>query len=299
MVKELFKAIRLNNLFILGVIFATIELFFIFKTTAKPIQLNGLLIYLCVLLTSASGYVINDSFDKKSDQLNFKLNKTTLSSKKLTLIAFILAGLSIISSAIDFQRTFFLLNIFVLIGLFLYSWKIKHLPFFGNLLIGIFAGVCPLIAYINHPEIQLLINENTLTNKEINQLNIPFLLGIMAFLTTIAREIIKDIEDCNGDKGVNSKTLPILIGKSASKYFALLFLFSIALCVLCFLLVKENFLLSTLSFLSVITLLLIPILISIIKTIKATNKTDYSKISALIKFIFLSANIVLLIHTFT
>ena len=299
MVKELFKSIRLNNLFILAIIFATIELFFIFKTTAKPIQLNGLLIYLCVLLTSASGYVINDSFDKQSDQLNFKLNKTTLSSKKLTLIAFILAGLSIISSAIHFQRTFFLLNIFVLIGLFLYSWKIKHLPFFGNLLIGIFAGICPLITYINHPEIQLLINENTLTNKEINQLSIPFLLGIMAFLTTIAREIIKDIEDYNGDKGVNSKTLPILIGKSASKYFALLFLFSIALCVLCFLLVKENFLLSTTTFLSVITLLLIPILISIIKTIKATNKTDYSKISALIKFIFLSANIVLLIHTFT
>ena len=75
MVKELFKAIRLNNLFILGIIFATIELFFIFKTTAKPIQLNGLLIYLCVLLTSASGYVINDIFDKKAISLILSLTK--------------------------------------------------------------------------------------------------------------------------------------------------------------------------------------------------------------------------------
>ncbi len=54
------------------------------------------------------------------------------------------------------------------------------------------------------------------------------------FLTTLVREIIKDIEDVDGDYAINAKTLPIAIGRKRANrvavgFTALLLLFLIVI----------------------------------------------------------------------
>ena len=53
-------------------------------------------------------------------------------------------------------------------------------------------------------------------------LNIVRDYAIFAFLITLVREIIKDIEDIEGDKLLKAKTLPIVMGKSTAKYIVAL-----------------------------------------------------------------------------
>ena len=299
MVRELFKAVRLNNLILLAFLFASIELFFHFKINTSTFQNYSLLNYINILITAAFGYVINDSFDKKSDLLNEKLNKSKLDSRQLAQSAAIFLLFSIVVSLIHFNKTFFILNLIVLIGLFLYSWKMKHLPLLGNLTIASFAGLCPLIGYINHPEFQFQISSSALSINEMYQLSIPFLVGIMAFLSTLSREIVKDLEDIDGDLAVRSKTLPILFGKSAAKIIALIILICTASLTLFALICKENYSLSFTTCVCIVFLLVVPIFTAIVKLIQANSKADFFKVSNLHKFIFLSATIVLLTHTFT
>ena len=56
-------------------------------------------------------------------------------------------------------------------------------------------------------------------------------LGFFAFVMTTAREIIKDIEDVEGDKKDGARTLPILIGKKTPAILAIILI--IIDCILC------------------------------------------------------------------
>ena len=56
-------------------------------------------------------------------------------------------------------------------------------------------------------------------------------LGFFAFVMTTAREIIKDIEDVEGDRKDGARTLPILIGKKKPAILAtILIIIDCALC---------------------------------------------------------------------
>jgi 4-hydroxybenzoate polyprenyltransferase len=48
-------------------------------------------------------------------------------------------------------------------------------------------------------------------------LSLSFILAAFAFLFNLAREIIKDIEDINGDKILKAKTVPIVLGVDKTK----------------------------------------------------------------------------------
>ena len=55
-------------------------------------------------------------------------------------------------------------------------------------------------------------------------------LSFFAFITTLLREILKDIEDVDGDKEFGCKTMPIVIGIQASKNIAMSIAFVTILC---------------------------------------------------------------------
>ena len=69
----------------------------------------------------------------------------------------------------------------------------------------------------------------TLNNPDIILTSIY--LGFFAFVMTTAREIVKDIEDIEGDKIEGAKTLPILIGEKIPAMIAVcLIIIDSALC---------------------------------------------------------------------
>ncbi len=295
MVKEVIKAIRLKNLILLSLIFFTVELFFYLKVPFCSFNLHSFLLYTSALLCAASGYIINDYFDKQSDTINNKLNKSSLSRKSL-LVIYLTLILASLSAAILFNNNSYLyINIFCSLSLFLYSWKLQHLPIIGNLVIALLAGICPLLVFFSHLEIAPHLP--ILTDSQLLTLAIPFYYACTACTTTFSREIAKDLEDIKGDQAQHAQTLPIAFGAKTAK-FTIIFLLGTTATLTLFALINYQLIgISLTTAISVLILLLIPILFLILKTYTANSKEDFNHLSNGHKVLFLMANVVLLIHT--
>ena len=101
--------------------------------------------------------------------------------------------------------------------LYLYAYKLKATPLIGNLAVGFMTGF------------GFVFGGFTINNPSIIMTSI--FLGFFAFVMTTAREIVKDIEDIEGDKADGAKTLPIMIGaKIPAVISAVLIVADSALC---------------------------------------------------------------------
>lgn len=160
---------------------------------------------LSAALISAGGYVLNDYFDLEIDKINRPLRvlpKGDLLPKK----AFIF---SISLFVIGFILSFFLkpvsigIAIVAIIFLFLYSVKFKREFLLGNVTVSIISALAFIYGgvFSKDPEIAL----------------IP---AILAFLFHLGRELIKDMEDLEGDQALKSETFPIAYGIRNSQFLA-------------------------------------------------------------------------------
>jgi 4-hydroxybenzoate polyprenyltransferase len=156
-----------------------------------------------ILLIMASGYWINDVFDQRIDQIN-KPHKTivgSILSRKQTLTAyFIAASLSLVCTIWFLPFKFWLINFFAVGVLFFYTSHLKKYSVIGNLTIATLTGLVVLAGGL-------------LLHLKI----IHFWGGVFAFTINLLREITKDIEDIEGDVIYGMRTLPALIGISATQ----------------------------------------------------------------------------------
>jgi len=182
-------------------------------------------IYLFSLVTiciAASGYIINDYVDFHSDIKNKKRNgfPNRYSNLKYYL-GIILIGF-IISVWFASQMDNPLLAIIYLLavaGLFVYSTHLKKTVLFGNVTVSLFSsGVLWILLFAEDN----LLNELPI-EKEKHIREAVWLFCIFAFLVSMVREIVKDVEDINGDHANGYNTLPIRYGVQSSKYIALAF----------------------------------------------------------------------------
>jgi len=105
-----------------------------------------------------------------------------------------------------------------------------------------------------------------------------------AFLTTLIREIIKDIEDVDGDINIKATTLPIVIGRKRTSKVA--FFFSCILLVFLFLSIL-SFRTNYLFFGYGLLFIMIPFVYFMSKLWFSESKKDFSKLSVLLKIIML------------
>ena len=116
--------------------------------------------------------------------------------------------------------------------LWLYSSHFKRKAFIGNILIAGLTGMVPLLVgfyFYHHPAMIEAIEYNGIKpfTDAFGRNYIVFIVTVIAFfafILNLAREIIKDIEDIEGDKVLKAKTLPIVIGIKSTKlisYFIL------------------------------------------------------------------------------
>lgn len=204
---SIFRLIRPVNLML---IFLTQMLIYY---TINPIFFDYFQIYFCLfatISTAAAGYVINDFFDQKIDLIN-KAQKTiigkSISANFAIKIYIFFAVLTLIFS-VFLPLQIQIIQFFSWLALFLYSKFLKKMALIGNLLISVLTVFSVLLPSI-------------LTNFWNNQI---ILLAIFAFLLTFVRELLKDIEDIEGDKIGNCKTFPIIFGLVRSKNLLLLLL---------------------------------------------------------------------------
>ena len=225
------KMIRLPNLFF---IVLTQVLFHItvLDTILLPIGIrptidgwNFILLSVASVLIAAAGYIINDYFDINIDQINKPTANVVdkiVSRRWAMAWHFVLSGFGIILSAWLAWRTglwYILIGNFIcVLLLFGYSVSLKRKLLSGNILISLLiAWVILIICFsqINMP-FRSLPGVSEASNKIIR---IGILYAAFAFISSLIREAIKDIEDLQGDERYGCRTMPIVWGVNAAKVY--------------------------------------------------------------------------------
>jgi 4-hydroxybenzoate polyprenyltransferase len=265
-------------------------------------QFHFILLVLSSILITAAGYVINDYFDTGTDMLNRPetvIGGKVINRKKVMLIHILLNILGFgIGIYLCFKINVIAFGAAYLFApgiLWFYSTTYKRQFLIGNLIVAIFTGMVPFVVAIF--EVPLLNQQyrEVLIRLNMNFNNILGWVGgfaFFAFLSTLVREIIKDIEDLKGDRAFGRNTLPVVLGIRTSKIITLCL---IALNIISLLYIYFRYLLHTItggidyiSLSYIVILLVIPFLILAYLIIKAENKNHYHQASNLTKFIMLT-----------
>lgn len=229
LVINIFRLIRLPNLLIIVLTQYMVRYLLILPyfsiegiETAIPFSLFNLLV-ISTVLTALGGYVLNDFYDIEIDKIN-KPQKVIVGKLipgnivKIAGFAFCLAGIFTgweVSKSIGAERMV-LIHVFSAIALWVYSIKYKKQFLAGNLLIGLLTAMSVLIV--------LVFEMVALQKVDIEILNVwtrvrLLVLGYagFAFLITLIREVIKDIEDIKGDRYYDCHSFPVVMGVKATK----------------------------------------------------------------------------------
>ncbi|MFZ4106072.1 geranylgeranylglycerol-phosphate geranylgeranyltransferase [Flavobacterium sp.] len=260
------------------------------------------LLVLATVLIAAGGYVINDIFDQETDQHN-KPNKVIIGTYISEFVAYnIYAGLTITGVACGFilansilHPNFAILFILIATLLYIYASTLKQIAIIGNILTAALLAFSVIIIGIFD------IFPNTF---EINQQQMALAFSILldyakfAFFINLVREIIKDIQDVEGDKIMEMKTLPIIIGtfKSTKIAFGILLIPTLYLFYYVYHYMFTNNLFYGIFYLMV--MVIAPLILCLIRIWNAKEKKDYVYISTLLKWIIFFGIISIWIITF-
>lgn len=174
---------------------------------------------------TAGGYVINDYFDIKTDLIN--KGKVIVGTKIPRRIAMMYHNIfNIIGVAsgfyISWKAGYALMGaLFLIVSglLYFYSASYKRQFLIGNIIVAILTAMVPLlVVFYEWPALYryYAVNANSVPGFSI----IFYWVGgfaLFAFLTTLTREIIKDIEDFEGDIAYGRNTVPVVLGILTSK----------------------------------------------------------------------------------
>jgi 4-hydroxybenzoate polyprenyltransferase len=111
--------------------------------------------------------------------------------------------------------------------LYFYSASYKRQFLIGNLLVAVLTAIVPLLVIIF--EAPVLYQYYAINAIKIPDISILFYwvggFAVFAFLTTLSREIVKDIEDFEGDVAYGRNTIPVVIGILTSKIVSICLIF--------------------------------------------------------------------------
>jgi 4-hydroxybenzoate polyprenyltransferase len=255
-----------------------------------------LLLVLITILIAIGGNIINDYFDIRIDHIN-KPEKLVIdkliSSKAAIILHIILTTIAVIlgfflAFRVD-SLSFGFIFPSIAVLLWLYSAKYKRSFLLGNLIVAFLSALVIFIVWF-FEFLSLRLNpanfSAVLSNfKTVNQFFVAY--GLFAFLTTIFREIIKDVEDIDGDKEYFLRTLPITIGiRKTKNIIAALIIITILLLTYVETVVFRRDM--TMVFWYLIFVVQIPFLFLVYKLLTASQKEDYHFLSNLSKLIMLA-----------
>lgn len=261
------------------------------------------ILVLSTVLIAAGGYIINDLEDYEIDLLN-KPEKAIVNQLISEKNAWKLYwGISLFGFLISLYLAFYVKNlplIFIypiaIFLLFVYSKSLKKSVLWGNLIVSIFcAFVAGIVIFAERENVWLLNYDNLIVGNKVVELFGFYLL--FAFFSTMFREIIKDIEDEEGDRKNDCQTLPIVFGKTTAKWIAILF-GNVLLLILGYwiFLNKENGF--DFGFIYILIGIVFPLFFTIAKLYVAKTKKEFHLLSQISKYIMLSGILYLLILSF-
>ena len=284
------KLIRFQNLIMLALMQLVFHFVF-FKNQQEPFvaltDLEFLLLVLSTVMIAAGGYVINNIMDQETDEI--AKPKDVIVGKHISeamaynlYIAFNIIGVGIgfyLSNLI--QKPMFS-SIFIVVAgtLYMYATSLKQSLLIGNIIVALLLGFSVIVVgiYDLYP-----------ATYEGNRAQMGVLFSILvdyavfAVLINFIREIVKDIEDMDGDYNAGMSTLPILLGKerTAKVVFGITF---IPIILLIWYINKNLWSLDWVMY-YLLLFVLAPLLYFLIKIWSAKSKKDFKHLSTVLKLV--------------
>ncbi len=230
------RIVRPVNLGIVALTFVFIRLFLF-----QPVTKNGSpslylqnweysLLAISVILITAAGYIINDIRDVEADRIN-KPDRQFVGSSVSESLAwryyFILTIAGLISGLFISLRVgrlpLFGVHVMAVLLLYLYAGFLKRVALAGNLTVSVLIAISVLTPAVFEPafyEVQNLSEYQTAAYvwKWVAG------LAVFSFLLTLPRELVKDLEDLEGDRLAGFRTFPALAGEQATRVLVICWL---------------------------------------------------------------------------
>jgi len=248
----------------------------------------GLLV-LATIFIAAGGYAINDIMDQETDNDN-RPNSVIVGKSVTENMAYnCYFGFTIIGVLIGFylsnlvmRNSFFGIFIISSVLLYLYATSLKQIAVVGNIVVALVLALSVLIVGMFD-----IIPATDFNNQQQMKMWLYILLdyAIFAFIINFIREIVKDLEDLNGDYNQGMKTLPVLLGVEKTTKAVTILSILATLALLWY--VNHNLMNSKLYFATVYALLFIisPMLFVAIKAWSATTSKEFRLLSTILKAI--------------
>jgi len=258
------------------------------QVTFLPQNIFYLLVAASVCI-AAAGYIINDYFDLNIDLVNkpAKLIIEKYISRRWAILLHL--GLSLIGFIISCYVGYKLRNIYIpffnllsIAGLWFYSTTFKKQLLIGNIVISLLTAWVILVITVAIYRLHGSVNEGSFIIPRL--IKVSILYAGFAFIISLIREVVKDMEDIQGDVKYGCRTMPIVWGIPVSKVFAGVWLVVLTggVLILQFYVFQLGWWLSAIYS---ILLIIIPLLWVLQQLYKAQTPSDFSRLSSAIKII--------------
>ncbi len=252
-----------------------------------------ILLVIASVLIAAAGYIINDYFDLNIDQIN-KPDKVVVNhgvSRRwaifwhmlLSLLGFFCTVLAL--SPFHFWYLIFA-NLICIVLLWLYSTNFKRQLLIGNIVISLLTSWVILIIFFSKSPISL----QAVTSPDqaaIRLFRLTMLYAAFAFVISLIREVLKDMEDRMGDQQYGCRTMPIVWGLQASRVFIYVWIIVLAGT----LLLLQVYVVAYGWWLSIaycLLLIVLPLLLILQQLSSAQTQPDFHRLSSWIKWVMLT-----------
>ncbi len=301
----LFKLIRYPNLIFIAITQCLFYFCILYPSThpgvffADEFHLFVLLVISSVSI-AAGGYVINDYFDLSIDMVNKpgRIVVEKVIPRRWAIILhwlFSTAGV-VMGFYISFVTRNWLIgfsNVVCVLLLWVYSTTFKKKLLSGNIMISLLTAWVVLVVfffvdYVSNYHLPGWDMPGMMTPHIHSRImRLAFLYAGFAFVISLIREVIKDMEDIEGDARYGCKTMPVVWGMQVSKMFAGVWLMALTGALLG-ILVYAAYLGWWWSIVYCILLILLPLLWITRRLYLASSASEFGYLSGAVKFVMLT-----------
>jgi 4-hydroxybenzoate polyprenyltransferase len=288
-----FKMIRLPNLFFIAltqVLFQVCIYYTLYRNAVPPGDLLRFILLVAASLSiAAAGYAINDYFDINIDEVN-KPKRMVVDKviHRRWAIAWhfmlSISGIILTAFAVPFMQKWYLIlaNIFCVALLWFYSTNFKKMLLVGNIVISLLTAWTILVIFFSKVNLA-----DAYGGSHYKFFRLAFLYAGFAFISSLIREAIKDMEDLEGDVKYGCRTMPIVWGVNAAKVYVAVWL----IVLIALLIIVQVYILQFRWWMPVvysIVLIILPLLYIFYKLFKATNAKHFHHLSTMTKVVMLA-----------
>ncbi|HEX8269852.1 MAG TPA: geranylgeranylglycerol-phosphate geranylgeranyltransferase [Flavobacterium sp.] len=283
------KLVRYQNLLMLALMQLLFRYGFIVNQNI-PLALNDLqycLLVLSTVMIAAAGYLINNVFDQETDRQNKPQDVIVGRSISEGTAYNIYVALNVIGVGSGFYLSNVINKpafaaVFVIVAgtLYLYASSFKRSLLVGNIIIALLLSISIIIIGIFDlypvltPETQPLL-------KLLFQIVLDY--AVFAFMINLIREIVKDLEDVNGDYNEGMNTLPIVLG--VSRTARLVFFLTLIPVVLLLVYTYTDIFHLTFAALYAIIFIVTPLVYFMVKIWSAKTQRHFNHLSTILKLV--------------